>query len=311
MRSRTRLLGLAILSLSVVVTLVAIAIAQSGRSPAGEGIGRVPLTGDSVVLIKLKGVITDAMVEPRSGGRENIYAQLRRAERDPSARAVVLRVDSPGGSANASQALYEQVRRIRERGKPVVVHFADIAASGGYYVGAAGDRIVSQPAAITGSIGVIITAIDMRGLYDKLGVRERVFKSGPYKDILSASRDITPEEEAILQKLVQDAYDQFVKVVAEGRKLPEAEVRRIADGRIISGVEALRLGLVDEVGDQHRAVQVAAELAGLRGEPRVVLYEQEQRGGLLGLFGALLPASGHLESLIPEPGISIRYEWRN
>jgi protease-4 len=311
MRNRTRLLGLVILSVSVVATLVAVALSRVERPPVGEGLARLPIAGDSVALIKLAGVITDQMVEPRRGGRENVYAQLRRAERDPSVRAVVLRVDSPGGSASASQALYEQVRRVSGRNKPVVVHFADIAASGGYYVGAAGDKIVSQPTAITGSIGVIITAVDLRGLYDKIGIRERVYKSGPYKDILSGNRDTTPEEEAILQKLVQDAYDQFVKVVSEGRKLPEAEVRRIADGRIISGVEALRLGLVDEVGDQHRAVQLAGELAGLRGEPRVVLYEQEQRTGLLGFLGVTLPAGGPLERVLSEPGISIRYEWRH
>ena len=222
----------------------------------------------------------------------------------------MLRVNSPGGSATASQALYEQIGRLRESGKPVVVYFADVAASGGYYVGAAADRIVSQPATITGSIGVIIVALDIQGLQEKLGIEQRVIKSGPYKDILSGSRDMTPEEQAILENLIQDTLDQFVMAVATGRDLPEAEVRRIADVRVFSGTDALALKLVDEVGDEQRVLDLAAELAGIPGDYQVILYEQPQPVGLPALLGGELPGNAVLERLAPEPGISVRYEWR-
>ncbi len=312
MDTRTRRIGLAILGLCAIVTLVAAAIGLSRGTAAGGATG-LSRGGSGIALIKLDGTITDATVAPSRGGRENVYAQLQRAERDRAVKAVVLRVNSPGGSATASQALYDQVRRVRAAGKPVVIHFTDVAASGGYYVGAAGDRIVSQPATITGSIGVIITSYDLRGLQEKVGVQERVIKSGPYKDILSASRDITPEERAILDKLIGDTLDQFVRAVAEGRRLPEAEVRQIADGRVFSGTEALRLRLVDEIGDDHRAVRLAAELAGVRGEPRVIIYEPPRPTGLLALLNGRGPgaeALEDLESLVPAPGISVRYEWR-
>jgi protease-4 len=306
--TRARRIALAVVSLCAVVTLVgaAIGLSRGGTEEGSSGFARGKA---GVAVIKLDGAITDAMVAPKRGGRETVYAQLRRAERDRSVKAVVLRVNSPGGSAAASNALYEEVRRLRQAGKPVVAYFTDVAASGGYYVGAAGDRIVAQPASVTGSIGVLLTWYDLRGLQDKVGVQERVIKSGPYKDILSASRDLAPEERAILEKLIQDSLDQFVKAVAEGRKLPEAEVRRIADGRIFSGSEALRLRLVDEVGDEYRAIQLAAELAGLEGEIRIILYEQP-RSAWSALLEGSLPGGEALETLVPEGGISVRYEWR-
>ena len=306
---RTRQIGLLVFGLCVIVTLVTVDFSLS-RGASEPGARALRWGGSGVALIKLDGAITDAMVAPSRGRRENVYAQLQRAERDGNVKAVVLRVNSPGGSATASQALYDQIVRLRESGKPVVVYFADVAASGGYYVGAAADRIVSQPATITGSIGAIIVSTDIRGLQDKIGIHERVFKSGPYKDILSGSRDITPEEQAIVQKLIQDTLDQFVKAVAEGRQLEEAEVRRIADGRVFSGTEALALKLVDEVGDEQRAIELAAELAGLPDEPSVILYEQPQPFSLISLLVGELPGSAALDHLVPQPGISVRYEWR-
>ena len=308
---RTRTVGLVVFGVCVLVTLAAVGLARV-RDPESDGaVGWLGASGRPMVaLVKLDGGITDAMVEPRRRGRENVLAQLRRIERDDDTKAVVLRVNSPGGSAGASQTIYEQIRRMRERGKTVVVYFADIAASGGYYVGAAGDRIVSQPSAITGSIGVIMTSLDVRGLYDKIGIQSRVIKTGTYKDILSATRDITPEERAILEKLLGDMLDQFVAVVAQGRNLPEEDVRAIADGRIISGREALRLRLVDELGDERRAVRLAAELSGQQGEPRVVYYEQPQPGGWLRLLSSALSLGEWPEALLPAPGVSIRYEWR-
>ena len=308
---RRRTIGLAVFGLCVLATVAAVVVAgvreprsEYGASGLGWG-GR-----DAVAVIKVSGGISDAMVEPRRGGRENVYAQLRRAEREADVKAGVLLVNSPGGSASASKAIYDQIRRVRKRGKPVVVHFADIAASGGYYVAAAGDRIVAQPSTITGSIGVIVTAMDLRGLYDKIGIRERVIKTGAYKDILSWSRDITPEEQAIVEKLINDMLDQFVAVVAAGRNLPEAQVRAIADGRIFSGREALNLGLVDELGDERRAIRLAWELVGLSGDPRTVLYEQPEPSGWTRFLSGWLPGGEWPPRLLPAPGVRVLYEWR-
>ncbi len=299
--------GLLVIGLAAIITVVAVGYGLYAGVAKRDGL----LTrGNAVALIKFDGAITDESVAPTRGRKENLMALLKKAERDSGVKAVVLRINSPGGSAAASQELYDEIGRLRKSGKPVVAYLTDVAASGGYYVAVGADRIVSQPATITGSIGVIITSMDTQGLEDKLGVRQRVIKSGPYKDILSSSRDLTPEEQDILNTVVQQTLDQFVAVVATGRNLPEDQVRQIADGRIVTGTEALRLKLVDEVGSQKRAVDLAAELAKLPPEPRVVVYEPSKPGGLIGLLGSLsgeLPGNAMLDRL---GSSGVRYEWR-
>ena len=298
--------GLLVVALAALIT--AAAVGYGLYAGVANRNGLLP-GGSAVALIRFDGTITDETVAPTRGGRQNIKDLLTQAERDSSVKAVVLRINSLGGSAAAAQELYDQVGRLRQSGKPVVAYLTDTAASGGYYVAAAADRIVSQPATITGSIGVIITSLDTQGLQDKIGVRQRVIKSGPYKDILSANRDLTPEEQAILNTLVQQTLDQFVSAVAKGRNLPEAQVRQIADGRVVTGTEAQRLHLVDEVGDQERAVELAAQLAKLPPKPRVVVYEPSSAGGLLGLLGSLSDnLSG--KAVLDQLGSGVRYEWR-
>lgn len=299
--------GLLVIGLAAIITVVAVGYGlYAGVAKRGGLLTR----GNAVALIKFDGTITDESVAPTRGRKENLMALLKKAERDSGVKAVVLRINSPGGSAAASQELYDEIGRLRKSGKPVVAYLTDVAASGGYYVAVGADRIVSQPATITGSIGVIITSMDTQGLEDKLGVRQRVIKSGPYKDILSSSRDLTPEEQDILNTVVQQTLDQFVAVVATGRNLPEDQVRQIADGRIVTGTEALRLKLVDEVGSQKRAVELAGQLAKLPAEPRVVVYEPSKPGGLIGLLGSLsgeLPGNAMLDRL---GSGGVRYEWR-
>ncbi|NQS76609.1 MAG: signal peptide peptidase SppA [Peptococcaceae bacterium] len=201
---------------------------------------------------------------------EDIAAALREATRDPLMKAVVIRLNSPGGTAAAAQEISAEVERLKKSGKKVVASMGDTAASGAYWIAAGTDRIVANPGTMTGSIGVIMERYDLQGLYEKIGVGTEVFKSGPHKDMGSASRPSTPEERDIFQSMIDDVYDQFVEFVAQGRHKEITEVRALADGRVYTGRQALEMGLVDQLGDFHDAVLLAASLAGIPGEPAVV-----------------------------------------
>lgn len=265
--------GIAIVAVGIVLTLIAVAFAAN-RIPDSKGLASTE--SDKIAVINLTGTIafsqSSSLLEASSTNAT--MDDLERAEEDPSLQAVVLRIDSPGGSAAASHELYEQVMRLKESGKKVVASFGDTAASGGYYVAAAADKIVSLPSTLTGSIGVISTVPNLEELYKMLGYKERVFKSGPHKDMLSATRPLTSEEEEIMQGIIDDTYDQFLNAVVEGRGLPKEEVRQLADGRIYTGSQAKDVGLVDELGGQREAIELAAKLAGIEGEPEVVEYRQ-------------------------------------
>jgi len=202
------------------------------------------------------------------GGAESIVTELREATEDDRVAAIVLRINSPGGSAAASEEIYAQIMRSRAV-KPVVASLADIAASGGYYVASASDLIYSDAATITGSIGVIFLSANLSRLLDKMGVQMEVIKSGRFKDMGSFSRALTPQERALIQSVISDTYQQFVQAVARGRKLPVAKVRALADGRIYSGRQAKQLGLVDKIGGLQDAVREAASRAGITGTPQV------------------------------------------
>ena len=176
--------------------------------------------------------------------------------------ALVLRIDSPGGTVGDSQEIYEALKRLRDRVK-IVASFGNISASGGVYVGMGAEHIIANPGTITGSIGVILRGNNLERLLDKIGVSFKVIKSGPYKDILSFDRQLTAEEQGILQEMIDTSYQQFVETVAEGRKLEVETVKSFADGRIFTGQQALQLGVVDRLGTEEDARCWAAELAGL------------------------------------------------
>jgi protease-4 len=185
-------------------------------------------------------------------------------------RAIVLDINSPGGSVGAVQELYMQILRVRrEKHIPVVALFDDVAASGGYYIAMACDRVVAHPGSLTGSIGVIFNVSNLQGLFGKIGYKVDPIKSGKHKDIGSPARPMTEEERRLLQSLIMDAYDQFVKAVAEGRQLPEDKVREFADGSIFSGRQALERKMVDKLGDSTDAIELAGQLAGIQGRPKV------------------------------------------
>jgi protease IV len=228
---------------------------------------KLPVVGQNkVALVKLEGVLLSS---------EHIVEELNDYADDSSIKAIVIRVDSPGGGVVPSQEIYNAVKHARQEGKKVVVSMGSVAASGGYYVAAAADLIVANPGTMTGSIGVKMEFANIEKLLEKIGVKGMVVKSGEYKDVGSPFREMTDKERALLQGVIDDVQTQFVKAVAEGRKLPEADVRAIADGRIFTGQQALALKLVDQMGDLEYSIRAAAGLAGIKGKPNVVKKEKK------------------------------------
>ncbi len=265
--AKKRIISLAILVLIVLTVLWSLGQATRPLQTARSG------PGPAVAVIYLEGMIVggrgQSTLLSAVGGTDAVIRQLREAKEDPGIAAVVLRINSPGGSAAASQEVHNEALRLREAGKPLVVSFADVAASGGYWVACAADEILANPASITGSIGVIMEVTNLVELYEKIGIDFEVIKSGEHKDIGSAGRPLEDDERAILQSMVDDIFDQFIEVVATGRGLSRERVIELADGRIFTGRQALEAGLVDGLGDFADAVEAAAKLAGIPGQPRV------------------------------------------
>jgi protease-4 len=188
---------------------------------------------------------------------------------DSSIKAIVLRIDSPGGAVAPSQEIYSEVKKAAAK-KKVVVSMGSIAASGGYYIASAASRIVANPGTLTGSIGVIMEIPNLEGLMNKIGIKTEVIKSGKNKDIGSMFRSMKPEERQLLQGVMDDVHEQFIRAVAAGRHMKVEDVRKIADGRVFTGEQAVKVGLVDQLGTLEDATRVAAKLAGIEGEPEVV-----------------------------------------
>lgn len=227
---------------------------------AVDGGGRSKLGGGQIGVVEVKGPIMES---------DEVVEQLHDFLEDKRILAVVVRVDSPGGAVAPSQEIATEVKRLADA-KHVVVSMGNLAASGGYYLAAPATRIVANPGTLTGSIGVVSQFADLTEIAGKIGFQINTVKSGPAKDAGNPFRPFTEEDRALFQHMVDDVYMQFVRAVAEGRALPEDEVRKFADGRVITGAEAKTLGLVDELGNFNDAVRVAADLAGIEGEPRLV-----------------------------------------
>lgn len=229
--------------------------------------------GNKVAVISLSGPIQPESSGFLFGGNvispQQVRSQVERAKNDIGVKAVVLQVESPGGSAAASQEILNELGRLK---KPIVVSMGDVVASGGYYISAKADKIVALPATLTGSIGVISEIPNLKGLFDKLGIEMEVFTSGKHKDMYAGLRELTPEEKAIMQETTDQIYDQFVQVVVEGRGLSEDKVRELATGQLYTGVQAKELGLVDELGGLNEAIDLAASLAGIQ-QPKVEYYK--------------------------------------
>jgi len=249
--------------------------ARGERVVAGEG-------PDKVALVRVVGAISQEGGGLLSWGpvasSRRVTEQLERARRDRAVRAVVVELNTPGGSVVASAQIHDKLAELRRAGKPVVALLTEVAASGGYYVAAAADRIVADPSTLTGSIGVIVVLPNLQEFNRRLGLRTVVFKSGRFKDMGNPDRPLTPEEASLFQGIVDEAYRRFVDVVAQGRRMERGRVLRLADGRVYTGAQAYRLGLVDRLGSFDDAVAEALQLARIP-RARVVEYSD---GGLLG-----------------------------
>jgi protease-4 len=251
---------------------------------------------DKIGVVSITGAIT-------SGNR--ISSDLSKFAKDESIKAIILRINSPGGGVGATQEIYREVQKIVHQ-KPVVAAMGSVAASGGYYVSAPATKIVSNPGTITGSIGVFIQFVRLEELMTKIGVDLEIVKSGEFKDMGSPDRKLTKRDREIIDALIKDLQSQFVAAVASGRNLSALKVREIADGRIFSGAQAKELGLVDFLGNFQDAVEITKEIAGIQGDVELV-YPKKSSGELWNLL--LESSARHVVKALSDTGGSVAYRW--
>ncbi len=252
---------------------------------------KTPLS-DKVALVRITGMIVDST---------DVIEELKEYENDNSIKAVILRVDSPGGAVAPSQEIYEEILKLKGK-KKVVVSMGTVAASGGYYISAPADKIVANAGTLTGSIGVIMEIPNISGLMQKIGVETQVIKSGEHKDIASMFKSLQPEEKQILQNVLDDVHNQFIQAVSEGRGMKFEEIKKLADGRIFTGRMAKEAGLIDELGNLQDAIRLAGKLTGIEGEPEVV--QKKEKFSVLNLLKGEFP--GKLMDNVFH-GISLKY----
>jgi protease IV len=281
---RLKWVGLGVVALVLITSLVCIG-----------GIALIAVTtsdrpsGDHVAVIEIRGSIVDrapgGLFASDSASADRIVEELKRVQDNEAARAVILDIDSPGGAVIPTELIYNEVLRVQDAGIPVVAYFGSSATSGGYYVAAGADSIISNPSTITGSIGVITQVPNLEEMFDKLGIEMQTIKTGEFKDMMQPARPLTEEEREILSEIQEETYEAFVAAIADGRDLSDAEVRELADGRIYSGRQALENGLVDELGGFEEARQLAGELSGLGDDPELRDYSPSPPGFWDIMFG--------------------------
>lgn len=269
---------------------------------AGSGLGGDVALGDSIAVIHIDGVIAgtgssvNGVITP-----EDILYQLDSALSDDSVKAILLRIDSPGGTVAASQEIAMEVAYAAEE-KPVIASVGDVGASGAYMVASQCDEIIALPTSAIGSIGVITEIPNVSGLLDKLGVEFTVLTAGKYKDAGSPYRSLTPTETELIQQEVDNAYEEFISIVAEGRDLPEAKVREMATGWAYSAREGEKLGLVDTLGTYNDAVDRAAELGGIDGDPGIVTYDSSDYTDFISSLIGIRDSLDRIGALAPDLG---------
>jgi protease IV len=280
-------LGTAVLVLAAVMTAIFALAGRTGGFSLKDRIGVIPI----------EGAITNS---------ETVVSQLVDFTKDRRVKAIILRVNSPGGGVAPSQEIYREILKTREN-KKIVASMGTVAASGGYYVASGAHKIVASPGTLTGSIGVLMEFVRFQELMEKIGVDVEVLKSGEFKDIGSPHRKLTEQEKEMIQALVFDIQNQFVEAVAQGRNLPMEEVREIADGRIISGSQGLELGLVDQLGNFRDAVDLAKSMAGIKGEANLV-YPKRTKVRLWDILAEDASRAVY-RALRNAMGMQIEYRW--
>lgn len=291
MKNKWLIIALIVVVMTVVFFFLAAVVmkhlfTESGQTANGEGVG----------LVEVKGIILDP---------QETVKQLQALGKNEQVKAVVLRIDSPGGVVGPSQEIHDAVKKLNLK-KKVVVSMGSLAASGGYYIAVPATRIYANPGTITGSIGVLMKFSNMEGLMDKIGMKAFTLKTGQYKDVGSPVRPMTNEEKEMLQSVIDSTHGQFIRAVAEGRKLPVEQVRALANGRIYSGEQALALKLVDQLGTLQDAVEEAGRIGGIKGEPELIRPPKKKK-----VFLDLLveSAAEKISSYAAqEKGLTVNYE---
>ncbi len=218
--------------------------------------------GDKIAIVEIKGVITQS---------SGIIEEINQYQEDEGVKAIILRIDSPGGGVGPAQEIHREILKFKLKSKKkVVTSMGSVAASGGYYIACASDLIIANPGTITGSIGVLMEFTNIEELFKKIGIKGVVLKSGEHKDIGSPFREMTPEEKKIIQEVIDNVHRQFVQAVAEGRKMDREKVMQIADGRILTGEQAKQIGLVDQIGNLQDAIDIVAKMVGIEGKPNIL-----------------------------------------
>ena len=257
------------------------------KSPSGE-----------IALVRIQGMLMDS---------QNIVRQLSDYRHNPGVRGILLRIDSPGGAVAPAQEIYSEIMKLRADHKTVYASMGTVAASGGYYIACAADYVLANPGTLTGSIAAVMTFSNIEELTNKIGVKPVIIKSGKYKDVGSPLRAMNPEERKLLQNVVDDVHQQFVQAVAKGRGLSVSEVKEIADGRIMTGQQALKLKLIDEIGGLEKTLELLAKKIGVEGRPRVI-EEKEKTPFFDWLLQSSL-SSRLIETLMPASLPRLQYIW--
>ena len=296
MRKRPILFGCIFFFAIVLVLILAISITSSWDTIGGKNF--MSRRSNHVAVVFVKGV----MVDPK-----HVMDTIIAYRKNPKVKAVVIRVESPGGTVGTAQEIYREILKLKKE-KPTVASLGNVAASGGYYVASACDRIVANPGTVTGSIGVIIELTNFEQLLKWAKIKSEVIKSGDYKDMGSPLRDLKEEERALLKDFVDNVHDQFVRAVAEGREMSHQDVSRLATGMIFSGEQALEKGLVDELGNLQDAIDIAAKLAGIEDEPEVI-YPPKRRPSVMDLIFGGNDYDNYKQRFI-DSNIHVMYLWQ-
>ena len=276
-----------LLAVMVLLAVGSALLPDRWKSPSGE-----------IALVRIQGMLMDS---------QNIVRQLSNYRHNPNVRGIVLRIDSPGGAVAPAQEIYNEIMKLKADHKTVYASMGTVAASGGYYIACAANYVLANPGTLTGSIAAVMAFSNIEELTDKIGIKPIIIKSGKYKDVGSPLRGMKPEERKLLQSVVDDVHQQFVQAVAKGRGLPVSEVNEIADGRIMTGQQALTLKLVDEMGGLEKTIELLAKKIGVEGRPKVI-EEKEKTPFFDWLLQSSLP-SRLAATLMPASLPRLQYVW--